>query len=137
MERFDRSRLSTERIRVATVILAILANVAIILIARGIAGAWPRATTGSDEQVIRVGEVIAATVVAGIVALLVAVAITRQAARPARIWLIVGVVCWAISLFSLAGAANTSSAITLGLLHTITAALLIAGTYRTLPATRL
>ncbi|MGC4193139.1 MAG: DUF6069 family protein [Thermomicrobiales bacterium] len=118
-------------IRTGSIVLAIVVNVVIILVSRGLAGNWPHATVQDDEQVIRVGEV-----VAGIVAWLVAMLIERLAPRPARIWTIVGVVVWAVSLLSLTGAANASSVVTLGLLHTVTAAILIAGMLRTLPERR-
>lgn len=134
MNRFAKN--SSTVTRIVAIVLAMVANSIVILVARGIFGHWPRAVVGGNEQVVMVGAVIGATLVAGIGAWIVALAIERLAGRPARTWVIVGTVFWGISLLSLTGAQNASSAITLGLLHTITAALLIAGMLRTLPEHR-
>lgn len=123
-------------IRVGAIVLAIVVNLVILFASRGIAGAWPRAKAGSDVQEIMAVAVVAATLVAGILAWLVAMLVQRVAPKPARTWLIVGTIAWLLSLLALPGAQNTSSTITLGLLHTVTAAILIAAIWRTMPAGR-
>lgn len=134
MNRFANGSPMTNRI--GAIVVAGVANVVIILIARGILGRWPHAEVNGDMQVIMVGEVIAATVTAGVLAWVVAWLLGRFVDRPARTWLIVSVVVWVVSLLSLTGAQNASSAIALGILHTVTAAILIPGFARTLPERR-
>ncbi|MGB3331108.1 MAG: DUF6069 family protein [Thermomicrobiales bacterium] len=121
-------------VRTGVIILAMVVNLAIILVSRGLVGDWPHVKVQDDIQEIMAGAVVGATLIIGIAAMLVAMLIARVTRRPARTWLIVGTGAWLISLLGVTGARNTSSAITLGLLHTVTAFLLIVAAWRTMPA---
>jgi hypothetical protein len=136
MERTAATPLSPTVIRIGTIVLAVVVNVIIVLIARGIAGEWPHAKVQGEWLAVTTVPATLATVVSGVGAWIAAAIIERQARRPAKVWLIVGVVVFLVSLISLTGAQNTFTAMTLGIMHLAAAAVITAGYLRTMPESR-
>jgi hypothetical protein len=105
---------------------AIVVNVIILAAGRLIAGEFPTATVGSDDQTIGFGPVVGVTLLVGLVAWGLLAALERTTARALTIWTTIAVVIFAISLLGPIGSGTTtSSVIVLACLHVGSAATII------------
>ncbi|MGL5929336.1 MAG: DUF6069 family protein [Dermatophilaceae bacterium] len=96
-----------------------------------------RAATGGAEREIPAAAVVLSALIGGLLGWGIAELLQRRAGRPKRTWVILTTILAALSCVSpFGGAADTSSALGLVLMHIAVALVVIPGIAATLPATR-
>ncbi len=108
-----------------------MVNVIILAIARIINGAYPLASVGDDVQSIGFGRVIGITLVVGLLGWGLLLLLERTTARAATIWLAVAIMILLLSFLGPLGSGeNTSSKVTLALMHVAVAVTIIPAMWR-------
>lgn len=122
------------RLRLASIVLAICATHIIWAFSHWIAGIDLHVHTGSGDATRTVGSfsVLVATFVAGFAAWGVALLLERTVSRARTVWMVVSLTVLAISLLGVLSATNASAAIVLLAMHLTAGLLLIAGFRETL-----
>jgi len=114
------------QMRAMAIVVAIFANVCILIAGRIVNGEFPIATVQNDDQTIGFAQVIVVTLLAGLVAWGLLVLLERTTPRATAIWTTIAVIVFVLSLLGPVGSGvNASSKVVLALMHVGGAATII------------
>ena len=133
---FDFEQLTGKQMREVAIVAAIVVNVIILVVGWLVNGAFPVATTGSDERTVGFGQVILMTGVTGLIAWGLLAILERITSRAKTVWTVIAVIAFFLSILGpIDGGVDTASKIMLSLMHVGAAATIVPIMRRTV-ATR-